>query len=77
MLYVLVKHENLIDTDTVEVICVTDTKEKAYRQLLLEAESLYMNWEVLEDTELYKKFTDEHKEVLIELSVHETIVVDW
>ena len=77
MLYVLVKHENLIDTDTVEVICVTDTKEKAYRQLLLEAESLYMNWEVLEDTELYKKFTDENKEVLIELSVHETIVVDW
>ena len=77
MLYVLVKHENLIDTDTVEVICVTDTKEKAYRQLLLEAESMYMNWEVLEDTELYKKFTDEHKEVLIELSVHETIVVDW
>ena len=41
MMYAVVKHENLVDTDEVTVICVTDTKEKAFLQLLMEAH--YMN----------------------------------
>ncbi|MGS0972252.1 MAG: hypothetical protein ACVCEJ_03280 [Candidatus Izemoplasmataceae bacterium] len=77
MLYVLIKHQNLIESDEVEVICVTDSIEKAYRQLLIEAEPLYEIYQVVENLESSKKFTDEQQEILIELSIHESMLVEW
>ena len=77
MLYVVIKHENLVETDEITVLCVTDTKEKAYRQLLMEAEPLYEQYNTIEDLETSKKFTDNNREILIELSIHESIVINW
>jgi hypothetical protein len=77
MLYVVIKHENLIDTDEVSVIVATDTKENAYKQLLMEAEKLYETYTVIEDTDSLKKFTDKNQEILIEISIHETMFINW
>ena len=77
MLYVVIKHENLIDTDEVTVVVATDTKENAYKQLLMEAESLYETYTVIEDTDSVKKFTDKNQEILIEISIHETLFINW
>jgi hypothetical protein len=77
MLYVVIKHENLIDTDEVSVIVATDTKENAYKQLLMEAEKLYETYTVIEDTDSVKKFTDKNQEILIEISIHETMFINW
>jgi len=77
MLYVVIKHENLIDTDEVTVIVATDTKENAYKQLLMEAESLYEEYNLIEDTDSVKKFTDKNQEILIEISIHETLFINW
>lgn len=77
MLYVIIKHENLIDTDEVTVIVATDTKENAYKQLLMEAEKLYETYTVIEDTDSVKKFTDKNQEILIEIAIHETMFINW
>jgi len=77
MQYVVIKHENLIDTDEVTVVVATDTKENAYKQLLMEAESLYESYTVIEDTDSVKRFTDENQEVMIEISIHETMFINW
>ena len=77
MLYVVIKHINLIDTDEVTVIVATDTKENAYKQLLMEAESLYEAYTVIEDTDSVKKFTDKNQEIVIEISIHETLFINW
>ncbi|MDC7242612.1 MAG: hypothetical protein PQJ44_01205 [Sphaerochaetaceae bacterium] len=77
MLYVVIKHENLIDTDEVSVIVATDTKENAYKQLLMEAEKLYETYIVIEDTDSAKKFTDKNQEIFIEISIHETMFINW
>jgi hypothetical protein len=77
MLYVVIKHENLIDTDEVTVIVATDSKENAYKQLLMETEKLYETYTVIEDTDSVKKFTDKNQEILIEISIHETLFINW
>ncbi len=77
MLYVVIKHENLIDTDEVSVIVATDTKENAYKQLLMEAEKLYETYTFIEETDSVKKFTDKNREILIEISIHETLFINW
>jgi len=77
MLYVVIKHENFIDTDEVTVVVATDTKENAYKHLLMETELLYETYTVIEDTDSVKKFTDRNQEILIEVSIHEILFVNW
>ena len=43
----------------------------------MEAEPFYEQYETVEDLETSKKFIDENKEILIELSIHESVVVNW
>ena len=75
--YVVIKHENLIDTDEVKIVCVNKLKHNAYLQMLIEAEQLYEKYEVIEESETYIRFTDEEKCVLIELIIEEKEVIDW
>ena len=75
--YVLMKHTNLVDTDSVEVVCVTKTRKSAYLQMLMEAESFYEEYDVMEQNDVYISFTDADRYALIELVITETRVIDW
>lgn len=77
MIYVVVRHENLIDTDEVIVLCATDTKDNAYKQLLMEAEGLYEEYDVIEDTDTVKKFTNFNQDILIEIAIHQVHFINW
>ena len=77
MMYVVIKHTNEHEQDTVNVVCVTNDKQKAYLQLLMEVEDLYEQYEVLDDSKDYKRFTNQHQEALIEVFITESIYVDW
>ena len=75
--YIVVKHVNLIDSDEVEIVCVNKSKHNAYLHLLMEAENLYEEYEVMEESDLYIRFTDIDKCILIELKIEEMEVIDW
>ena len=75
--YVVIKHVNLIDTDEVEIVCVNKSRHNAYLHLLMEAENQYEEYELMEESDWYIRFTDLDKCILIELKIEETEVIDW
>ena len=77
MRYVVIKHTNNGETDHVEVVCVAATKSIAYKQILMTAEEYYEAYKVLEDSQYYKRFTDQFNEKLIEIELHEAPLIDW
>lgn len=70
-IYILIKHENLIETDKVEVLKVSTDKDILKKEFNNLSKDLNKEYNLLENTESYVAFTDDYKEMLIELMIEE------
>lgn len=68
-IYILIKHENLIETDKVEVLKVSTDKDILKKEFNKLSKDLNKEYNLLENTESYVSFTDDYNEVLIELMI--------
>ena len=68
-IYILIKHENLIEIDKVEVLEVTKDKTQINNYFISEFKKANKQYKLLESINNYASFTDEYGEFLIELII--------
>jgi len=76
-MYVLIRKDTSTQSTMLHAICVVPNYEIAYRQMLMEVEYFYESCEVIWDEERIKCFKDHTNNVQIEVSIIETIYIDW
>lgn len=73
-IYILIKHENKIETDNVEVLSVSKNKEEITKEFNNIHAKLSKKYDLLEEVEGFASFTNKNKEFLIELSIEMRIL---
>jgi len=67
--YALIKHENIIETDSVQIVKASKNCETLVREFNNIYSELSKKYIVLEEAEGHATFTDNNKEFLIELFI--------
>jgi len=76
-MYLVLRIDTRNDGRMVHAVCVAPDFDTAYRQMLMEVEYFYEDFNVIVDEKKNKSFQNKENEVTIDVSIIETIFIDW